>query len=142
MKKIIARLLAVPGFSSFVKDGDLYRVTGFYYRYQFQDGTYSDPYRCSRLSSNCIGGSGICGIVLPFEEVDGWGLKIDRARFHFFIRFLKSGKNPLIKQQKEKTKILKKMPSNMDREAFEEWLIKDAIKKAMKTLTKKNPQKT
>ena len=118
------------------KDGSSYRITGYYYRYYYNDGKSSDPYPCKRSDANCIGGYGVCGAYIPFSEVTSIKLKLNKARVFFFKQYLRKSENEYILEYRKKVELLKSFPQNLSKEELEERLLEWAVEHAMKTFKK------
>lgn len=144
------KLITIGGFCSFEVDTkqnqySSFRVTGFYYRYKFADGSISDPIKCPRFFANCIGGSGVCGWYTLFENVEALSFELQKARFWFFKRYIiervKWINNVFFKKDKtswdyidwQKLCKYKKNP-NLTKNEYEEKTLNEAVEAAIKKL--------
>lgn len=123
----------VPGFMSFTtKDGNSYRITGYYYRYYYDNGKCSDPYPCERSDANCICGYGVCGAYIPFSEVKSIKLKLNKGRFFFFKQYLQKSEKEYILENRKKVALLKSFPQNLSKEELDERLLDWVMENTMK----------
>jgi hypothetical protein len=111
--------------NSVVKHG--YRVSGFYWVYTPTDGERVFVHVPKRLATH-VGGSGVCGVIVPFDKIKLTGFKI-RKRWFFCInnRHL----NYLIKQDKRKYAMYKNIPKGLSSRQLSKTVIHMAVEVAM-----------
>jgi hypothetical protein len=136
MNKCLLLPVGLAGFKAEAFGMSYYRVTGFYYVYQPIDGDRLIV-ECLWWNSTHIGGAGVAGTILPYDEVTFTGWKFRRWRL--FKRWLYK----LIRTKAEyrrfddrinrnRYKFLKSLPKGMTTEAISEIGIKRAVDRAMK----------
>lgn len=134
---IFLKYFTIPGFMSFkLNDGSSYRITGYYYRYYYNNGKSTDPYPCSRFKSNCIGGYGVCGAYVPFSEVKSIKFTFNKARLFFFKEYLNQSKKQYLKEYNKKVNLLRSFPNKLSKKELDEMLLKWAVNSALKKLNK------
>ncbi len=117
LKKRIIKLLTFIGLSSFTtKDGNSYRVTGYYYCYNFKDGQRKFV-RCHKLFANMIGGYGVCGCYIPFEEVRSIGFSF--RRWFFFKESIRQ-RRYYIKKDLEAFRFMRSMPKGLTEKEYDD----------------------
>lgn len=141
-KIIYIKLLTIVGIASIYDGKHWYRVTGFYYRYQYADGRYRDPKPCHRFFANAIGGYGISGWYPLIEHVVAFRLDLRKQRLFFFRQHLNhlwwSLWNPdnyrsLIYKYKIGFQI-SRMPKLMYEQQYEDYILDKAVKSALKSM--------
>ena len=117
IKKRLIKLFTCIGLSSFqTKDGRSYRVTGYYFCYNFSDGDRRFV-RCHKVFANTIGGSGVAGVQISFKDVSS--IKFSLKRWHFFRDSFKSRKRQ-IKKDKDTFDFLKSIEKGLTKNEFED----------------------
>lgn len=129
MNSFFTKLFCFRAFSSFERKDDVnvkhgFRVTGFYWVYEIEDG---QDFYCKvpkRLATH-VSGTGVCGIMLPFDKIKLTGFNIKKR--WFFRKGNKRYIKSLVKQDKSKYKMIKKFPKGLTSEEFEKMRIDVAI---------------
>lgn len=136
LKKFFYKWFTIPAFMNFHMDdgwmdGHTYRVTGFYYRYKYADGTTSDPIPCKRRYANCIGGYGVAGCYPFFEDVNRVYIKLNRknieARIHFWKEYKRESRQNRIDREHEKVQLMRSMPKGLTRDEYSDLAIERVV---------------
>jgi hypothetical protein len=141
LKEFILKWFTIPGIMSFTNKGSSYRITGYYYRYYYKDGSCTDPYPCNRKDANCIGGYGVCGCYIPFNDVEKITARFKKVRFFFLLQYLSCQEREYMIEYKKKVTLLKSFPEKLSREDMHDRLINFAVESVLKSL-KRNDTKT
>jgi hypothetical protein len=121
IKTRFIKLITFIGLSSFqTKDGSSYRVTGYYYCYNFRGGNRKFV-RCHKLFANMIGGYGVCGCYKPFHEVSS--VRFSFRRWFFFkesINRFFAQRRRQIKRDKASFKFLRSIEKGLTEKEYED----------------------
>lgn len=143
--KIIAiKLFTIVGIASIYDGKHWYRVTGFYYRYRYQNGSFRYPKPCHRIFANAIGGYGICGWYPLIQDVVSFRLSFRRPRFFFFKEHMRHLWWSLFNPKNDSSAIFRyrigylvaTTPKGMSEQQYEDYILEHAVKSALKSMPK------
>jgi hypothetical protein len=132
MRKFLNKLFCFRAFSSFEYGSEKsvvkhdYRVTGFIYVYTTSDNQ-KHYIHVPKWKANCVSGYGICGVIVPFNQIRLTEFKI-KKRWHFF-KVDRVHTNWLIEQDKEKYKFYKSLPEGLSSKEIQDITIDQIMKK-------------
>ena len=126
MKAFFNKLFCFRAYSSFeygsknsvVKHS--YRVTGFIYVYTTSDGERKFV-NVRKRNANHVNGYGVCGVIVPFDQIKLSGFSIKRRRH--FRKVNRKHINWLIKKDRDNYKFYKSLPKGLSNNELEDIIL-------------------